>query len=211
MDSVYRGLRAQGVGAVKRPAEAFTKEEEKLLWSSGVIGTDNPVALQRAVFYYNGKVFCLRGGVEHRHLILSQIKRVEDGYIYTENASKNRPGGISQLKVTNKSVKIVANHDAKERCHTYLLDKYIQHLPEDAKQADVFYVRPLEKFRHGSTWYTSVPVGKNKLAKMVSVMCSEASIQGHKTNHSLRATGATELYTAGVQKKLSKRGQAIDR
>lgn len=35
-------------------------------------------------------------------------------------------------------------------------------------------------------------------------MCTEAQISGRKTNHSLRATGATELYTAGVPEKIIK-------
>ncbi len=92
MDTIYRALRAQGVGAEKHAAEPFSKEEENLLWSSGVFRMDDPVALQRAVFYYNGKVFCLRGGHEHRSLALSQLKRIEDGYVYVENSSKNRAG-----------------------------------------------------------------------------------------------------------------------
>lgn len=201
MNSSYRGLRAQGIGADKHSSEPFSKEEENLLWTSGVFCTDNPVGLQKAVFFYNGKIFCLRGGNEHRSLMLSQLKRVSDGYIYTENASKNRPGGISQLKLKNKCVTILENDNAGERCHTRLLDKYIHHLPEKAKKENLFYVRPLEK-PQGDIWYSSVPLGKNKLAKMVANMCADAGIGGHKTNHSLRATGATELYTAGVPEKI---------
>ena len=201
MDSVYRSLRAQGVGTEKHSAEPFSKIEENLLWTSGVFGTDDPISLQRAIFFYNGKVFCLRGGSEHRSLMLTQLKRVEDGYIYTENVSKNRPGGIAQLKLKNKKVKIVANPDARERCHVYLLDEYISHLPDKAKQDNIFYVRPLDKMQ-GRVWYSSVPIGRNKLSSMVQQMCKDAGIQGHKTNHSLRATGATELYTAGVPEKI---------
>ena len=33
-------------------------------------------------------------------------------------------------------------------------------------------------------------------------MCQEAGVDGKKTNHSLRATGATQLYESGVPKKL---------
>ncbi len=43
--------------------------ERMILWHCNVY----------AVFYYNGKVFCLRGGHEHRSLALSQLKRIEDG------------------------------------------------------------------------------------------------------------------------------------
>ena len=48
-------------------------------------------------------------------------------------------------------------------------------------------------------WYYSAPISRNKL---VSDMCELTSIQGHHSNHSLRATGATQLYTAGVSEKI---------
>ena len=37
---------------------------------------------------------------------------------------------------------------------------------------------------------------------MVKEICSDAGISGHKTNHSLRAAGATGLYQAGVPEKV---------
>ena len=75
--------------------------------------------------------------------------------------------------------------------------------PEDAKSKDLFYLRPLEKVKNDEgVWYYSAPVGRNKLSKMVSETCKLAEIPGHHTNHSLRATGATELYTAGVPEKI---------
>ena len=33
-------------------------------------------------------------------------------------------------------------------------------------------------------------------------MCQQAGVEGNKTNHSLRATGATQLYESGVPEKL---------
>ena len=51
-------------------------------------------------------------------------------------------------------------------------------------------------------WYSSVPVGKNTLATKVKKMCEQAKISGNKTNHSLRATGATSLFAEGVPEKV---------
>ena len=124
--------------------------------------------------------------------------------IYTENASNNHQGGISQVRLKNKSVEIRENRDAGERCHCRLLDLYISKLPNDAKLKDLFYLCPLEKVKNEEAcWYYSAPIGRNKLSKMVSEMCKLAEIPGCHTNHSLRATGATELYTAGVPLPLS--------
>ena len=156
------------------------------------------------MFYYNGKNFCLRGGVEHRELKLSQLRKDSRGYTYTENVSKNRAGGICQLRLDNKSVFIPTVPEAGKRCHCSLLDKYISKLPAKAIEADLFYVRPLGKVTADSpTWYTSVPLGKNKLYNMVKEMCTDGGIET-RTNHSLRATGATSLFNAGVPKKMIK-------
>lgn len=67
-------------------------------------------------FFLNGKNFCLRGGEEHCQLKLSQLKKFTDPlrYVYTENSSKNRSGGLAQMCVKNKVVPIIAVPDAAE-------------------------------------------------------------------------------------------------
>jgi len=39
---------------------------------------------------------------------------------------------------------------------------------------------------------------------MLKDMCSEAGIDNHKANHALRATGASELFEAGIPEKIIK-------
>ena len=58
-----------------------------------------------AVFYCNGKSFCLRGGKEHRNLKISQLSRRSNPncYIYRENGSKNYSGGFMKLHVEKQS------------------------------------------------------------------------------------------------------------
>ena len=43
-------------------AEVITKDEKVQLWGKGPLGTNSPKALFRAVFFLNGRNFCLRGG-----------------------------------------------------------------------------------------------------------------------------------------------------
>ena len=84
-----------------------------------------------------------------------------------------------------------------------ILDKYISKLSEEAKEKDLFYVRPLEKISSLSKpWYSSVPIGKHSLHAKMKNMCSEAGISGHKTNHNLCATAATEMFRRGAPEKL---------
>ena len=153
------------------------------------------------MFYLNGKHFCLRGRQEHRNLRLSQLKRYHnpDRYVYTENAS-NRSGGLRQLRVENKVVPVFATPTAGNRCHVRILDLYMSKLPLVAKVKDFFYWRPhltLPK-DPAAPWFTASPLGKNTLGDMVKEICKDAGIEGKKTNHSLRATGASELFAAGV-------------
>lgn len=51
-------------------------------------------------------------------------------------------------------------------------------------------------------WYTSVAVGRNTLDQKVTVMRRNAGLVGHKTNHRLRAPGATEIYQGNVPEVL---------
>ena len=106
-ESVARQLREQGVSANVKHAEIITPEEELLL-NSGVMGVHSPRALVRAVFYFVGKAFCLRGGTEQRCLKPSQFVREynSDRYTYTEKGSKNHRGGFGILHKSNKVVTV---------------------------------------------------------------------------------------------------------
>ena len=68
----------------------------------------------------------------------------------------------------------------------------------------IFYIFDLKKMVPSSPdlpWYDSVAVGKNKLMSMLRDISAEGGIS-KKTNHSLRATGATVLINAGVPEKI---------
>ena len=51
-------------------------------------------------------------------------------------------------------------------------------------------------------WFSTQVVGHNILANTVKRICQAAGIDGHFTNHSLRATAATRLFEAGVDEQL---------
>ena len=148
----------------------------------------------------------LRGGAEHRNLKISQFQRnfSPQGavrYTYTENASKNRSGGFNQLNVENKVVHQYQDLTLGERCHVALLDAYFSKLPE----GDIFYVRPVSDAQFAANpekWFTSLPIGKNSLSTMLKKMCAEAGVAGKKTNNSLRAYAATELFNTGIPEKV---------
>ena len=188
----------------------MSKDDEKTLWDKQVINLTTPQGLLNCVFFYNGKNLCLRGGDEHRRLNFSQFKRdtvmvegIEKAcYIYTEHGSKNRSGGLGQLHVQNKVVKHFEVLEAGERDYIQILDLYFSMVSKEALDKDNFYVRPLTVFQNGKLWFSSVPLGKNKLSGMVKEMCMNAGISGNKTNHSLRSFGVTEMFTSKLPEKV---------
>ena len=71
LDALFHKLHSEGVGVQVKSTEVLTKEDEANLWNRGVMGVTTPKTLQNAAFYVVGKMFALRGGIEHRSLKLS--------------------------------------------------------------------------------------------------------------------------------------------
>ena len=200
-------LQRAGLGSKKKKAEPLTGEEEELLWTKGLLGSGSPQALVDTMVIMNGIYFALRSGSEQRQLRSDpcQIEVVENPgehpyLVYTEDISKNRPGGLKGRKLKTKIVRHYDNPQNPERCSVRLFQLYQQHLPAD-RPKNLFYFQPLKKL-NGDLWFSSKPIGHNVLNQTVARLCSEAGIGGYRTNHSLRATAATRLYQAGVDEQL---------
>ena len=195
-----RELREKGVGALVKHAAVITPDEEERFWETKVLGVHSPVALQRAVFFYVGKVFCLRRGEEQRGLKPSQFVRSgnPDCYTYVQNGSKNY-SGVHQ-NVGNKVVPVYASPEKRPRCLVFLLDLYFSKFPPKGLEMDIFYLRPKQNANSDVPWYECAAVGKHKLNTFMESICLDAGVS-KKTNHSLRATGTTALFNAGVPEK----------
>ena len=114
------------------------------------------------------------------------LKNLHDCYTYVEYSSKDRAGGLAQIRIDNKYVPCYAVPDKNPACLVYLLDIYLNKLPQYAFTNDVLYCRPKPKtpVDASSPWFDAASVGRNELAKMVKEMCCEAGIPP-QTNHSL--------------------------
>ena len=193
MQHLFTQLRRQGIGAESKAATPLTSEDEKQLRSSGVLHPGNPQGLLRAVYFSNEKNLAVGGGDSHRQLKLSQFKRQTnpDRYVFTKTST--RPQTENQL------IPIHANPAAGVSCHVFLLDNYLSKLPAQAFKNDDFYLTPLPKtpVELLKPWYSTCPIGKNQLGKMIASMCAEAGIPGRRTNHSLRVTGALKSCQSG--------------
>ena len=191
-DSIFKRLQAKDIGTETKATPVIIEAKEDKLWHAGVVSLDNPPGLLRPTFFYNGMNFCLRGGMEHHNLKLSQIQKETsmvdrntiNTYVYQEFGFKYNQAGFSSLNLQNKVVK---QHESSFlRCHVKIPDKYLQVLPAEAVETDVFYSKPLASVPSNpdAPWFLSTPIGKKKLNVMVKEMCAEARIS---TNYSLHA------------------------
>ena len=58
-ESVFRQLERRVLELISPNKTASTSKEENMLWNKKILGTSNPLMLQRAVFFFSvGKVFC---------------------------------------------------------------------------------------------------------------------------------------------------------
>ena len=211
LDTLFHKLHSEGVGTTKNTTPVLNDNDEEKLWTSGVLDQETSQGLLNCIFFLNGKNFCLREGIEHRELKLSQFNREvvnfegrhKVRYTYTEYVSKNRAGGLKQLNQDNKTVHQYESENL-ERCHVLLLDKYISKLPEEAKKKDLFYLRPKPHKPKDplAPWYMAIPVGRHTLSDMMKQMSTEAQLDQKYTNHSLRAYGVTKLFRANLPEKL---------
>ncbi len=160
------------------------------------------------------KVLCLRGGTEHKLLKINQFSfGFDDGVehvTYTENGSRNRSGSYKDSADDNKIIKQYADQLLNDRCYVSILKLYIQKLPHkiQADSDSVFYWKAKDTLSRQAFSRSCrcpmvylAPIGRNQLSGMVKKMFDKVGILG-KTNHSLRATGATRLFEANVPEKL---------
>ena len=159
LEAVEQTAPREGSG-VKR-LQYMTEAEENHLWNVGILGCETPQALLLSVLFQNGRHLGIRGGKEHRQLSLSQFSREDDHWKFTE-----MHGDVAQLR---RVIRRYPCASLGKRCHVYLLDLYMERLPQDAKGRDAFYFSPLQFFspEKGQPWFSAIPIGKNKLDRLM--------------------------------------------
>ena len=206
LDAEMKSLRAEGLGTTPKQAEPLTPQDEEKLWAAGVLGDHNPQALVDTMVFMCGLYFAMRSGQEHRRLRIDQIRLIEPPnesafLVYTENVSKNNPGGLHHRKLKAKEVNHYENKGDPRRCFVRLFKCYVSHRPQGSIKDNAFYLTPVRNPKT-SVWYMRSAIGHNTLNTIVQRLCKLVGIPGFKTNHSLRVTAATRLFQNGVDEQL---------
>ncbi|KAK3084649.1 hypothetical protein FSP39_016881 [Pinctada imbricata] len=196
LDAKMKEIAKTGLGSMKKQAQIITEKEENEMWEKGVLGTDTGVKLLDTIVYHFELHFALRAGQEHRNLRFGQasqisLKTSHDGkrYLeYVEDISKTNNGGLNSRKIDPKVTRAYGDLVNPDRCIVLMYEKYAK-------------LRP-KKYPTSTQWYDDVPVGVHSLQKTVGKLCDLCGFEGFYSNHSLRATAATRLYSAGVDEQL---------
>ena len=211
LNSVMQERALNGIGVCSRQAQLISLETENRLWSDGILGEDTPNKLRDTVLYIIGVNCALRAGDEHYCLhrpggcTTSQITfepnefNVKCAVYHEDCVTKTNRGGLKDIKKTRKEVWMKPNNDWR-RCPVRLIEKYINLLPTVGAKPN-FYLQSLRRTKP-TCWYSTVPIGINRLRKTVGLLLKDAGLDCFFTNHSLRRTCATRLFQAGQDMKL---------
>ena len=107
--------------------------------------------------------------------------------LYEENGSKNRSGSYKDKAGSNNLVLSITPKLCSVPNATFTLLSFIS----------ASWILNYFKLCHAFSWFTKQPIGRNTLGTTVQNLCQKVGISG-KSNHSLRAIGATRLFAANV-------------
>ena len=179
LDSVMQERLARVIGTVKHQTQIISLDYENKLWERHVLGEDTPDKLRDTVLYILGVNLALRAGDEHYNLchpggcVLSQLSFEMNEFgqkclVYHEdNVTKTNRGGLKDMKKERKVVWVKPN-TVMNRCPAHLVEKYINLLPKTGVKPNL-YLQSLKKPKP-NCWYSTMPMGVNKVRKVVSNM-----------------------------------------
>ena len=213
LDNVMQERTRMNLGIVKKQAMVISYDTEQELWEHGILGEDTPDRLRNTVLFLIGINVLLRAVDEHyslhreinnerSQLSFERNDRGEKCLVYREDTvTKTHDGGLKDMRHDRKIVWVYPSEDVN-RCPVRLVEKYLSLCPNYTKKSN-FYLQSLQK-PTPKQWYAGQVVGENSISKVVKSLMQEANIEGFFTNHSLRRSGGSHLFQAGVQQKLVK-------
>ncbi|CAG2203745.1 unnamed protein product [Mytilus edulis] len=189
-----------GHSEISPEADPILKEQEMILWEKEVVGYDSSSALLNGVFFYNCKLFGLRGRDEHHSFDASQINIGTDGkgkYIqFIETNSKTFKGGLKQKNVENKNIRHYTNASSDKNLFK-LYELYIGHSEISPEGNSKFYKRPLQD----SLRFSKQNLGINKLENLMKTTCTKDELSGNFTNHYGKRIFATTMFQSGLDEQ----------
>ena len=115
-------LKKKGLGKMKNKAFPVGEDEVQMLWDSGVLGDDNPVSLNYAMFFTLSQHFWTRGRQEYHQLRVEDLKFLKNATTgetelveWVEELTKTQQGGLVKQ---NRRVPQKAYKTGEKSCWT---------------------------------------------------------------------------------------------
>lgn len=133
LDAKMKELSSRGIGIDRKRADVISDEQEEILWTRQMLGTDTPQRLLDTVVFQLGLHFALRAGREHRNLRVGDLGQLAihtdkggNRYLeYREDVSKTNAGGLKHRRIEPKVTRAYENRRCPERCPVKIYEKYI--------------------------------------------------------------------------------------
>ncbi len=213
LDDHMKELSAQGFVTKKKQAIPISIQEEDKMWQENILGDDNPETLLNTLIYLLGIYLALRGVQEHKDLKVGTYSQLcihfddenESKYLlYKPTHLKNNQGGIKEMGKKKKEVSVYENKENPHCCVVYIFEKYMGlRLSGDPKCSIDLYLHPLLKFLpNEGPWYSYQAIGIHTLQSVTSALYIKAGLLGKRTNHGLKVTSTTRLFTEGVSEQI---------
>ena len=161
---------------------------------------NSPKELQQKVFFDIQYNFARRGGENLRALRKSafKVKIDEDGYEFVESTYNEFRKQDQTSKGPQPKPRMYGTND--ETCPVQSFKKYISKLHP---KCDDFYVKAIDRkdfsTENNTVWFTSKPLGPNKLADMMPSISLRLGLSIRYTNHSIRGAVVTTLSREGFE------------
>ena len=200
-------VNTHGKGNKPHAADALDDKEEDALFDSGEFGLENPVSLQRTIWWFLSLHFGFRARDESRKLRWGDVELQQDPLTGQERlvwlAERGTKTRIGQEHGHQRSFQPKIFATDNNRCPIKFYKAFESHRPAEMKKPDSpFYLAVRHHRKPTDTiWYMKSPLGKNEIGKFMVKAAEKAGLgsSGKKlTNHSVRKTCISRLLDANV-------------
>ncbi|CAH1265090.1 Hypp3112 [Branchiostoma lanceolatum] len=187
-NSLYMGVLKQ----LKRDGMDTTKAYPPILacdisrmFQTKTLSVDDPVSLQRLVYFYLVFFLCRRGDNLRNFKTSDFVANTDEGRKYYTLRNNEHP-------TSHSTPRLYASSSDTRPCPVQALELYLSKLQDGCP---FLFQRPNPMWNPESSalWYCNQPVGHNKLGRMMRDISRAAGLSKAYTNHSVRVTAIQAL------------------
>ena len=218
LDAKAKQLRMNGYGKRQNRAQPYNSSEEKLFWSSGLLGDHSGAALTNVNFKNLSEHFGFRGRQDHYDAYVQDFEvvsiQIDGGEMakcvrFSENPTKTRTGGLTAKH--RKTPQEIWATDGSSRDPVRLFEEFLRTRPSEMRTSGPLYLAIIQRPKT-EVWYAKSRMGEHKLGNVMRTLAKTLNVDGKRiSNHSTRKSVVAKLKKAGHHKIIQITGHANER